>query len=104
MGRCACQSDDTSYFRLRLTLVSFLILVTVGFSAMTDMLKGHSERPDVVLPFHFISKCVKFGTFRLFLQSFNPVKGQCWHCHNHALPGPPPSLQRKRQPGGKSQG
>lgn len=103
MGRLACQSDDTSYFRLRLTWVSFLILVAVGFSARTDVLKGHSERAGVLLPFHLISKCVKFGTFPLFLQSFNSVKGQCGLCHNHALPSPPPSLQRKRQPGGKSQ-
>ena len=47
-----------------------------------------------MLPFHLISKRVKFGTFPLFLQSFNSVKGQCGLCHN--LPPPtPPSLRRK---------
>lgn len=86
MGRLAYQSDDTSYFRLRLMLAPFLILFTVGFSAMMDARKGHSEKTGVLVPFHLISQSVKLGTFPLFLQSFNSVKEQYGLCHHHSLP------------------
>lgn len=63
-------------------LVSFLILVTVGFLAVTEVLKGDSKKAHVVLLFYLLSKCVKFGTFPFFLQGFNSVNGQYGLCHN----------------------
>lgn len=89
MGRLAYRSDDTSYFRLRWMLASFLILVTVGFSAMMNARKGHSVKIGVMLPFHLISKSVKLGSFPLFLQSINSVKEQYGLCHHHSLPSSP---------------
>lgn len=65
MGRFAGQHNDTSYRRLGLMLVSFLILVTVGFSAVTDAQEGHSEKARAMLPFHLISTSVKPGSFPL---------------------------------------
>ena len=76
VGRLACQSEDTSYFRLWLMLVSFLISVTVGFLAMTEALKGYDEKARVMLPFYLISKRAECVMFPLSLQSFNSVKGQ----------------------------
>lgn len=43
---------------------------------MTEELKGNSEKAHVMLLFHLISSGVKFGTFPLFLQSLNSVRGQ----------------------------
>lgn len=47
-------------------LVSFLMLVTVGFLTMTEALKGYSKEGLHDTSF-LISKCVKFDMFALFL-------------------------------------